>query len=166
MHGAKRGSEAGQRETLPDVFGQGVIEQLHLFEDAMQKLAENARRNLADGFINRHNTAGMKLLLFVVVLHDFEFGLNHHHGQPAAIVFDLSKQRQTRTGRQPIHQMFSVEPAGEERTRAVAQRSVEESQGASLEVGQTCLLDTGKHRGLFTGHERAKFFGVAAVFIA
>ena len=151
------------------MWRQRIGDRSDAFKNPMQQHAEHSRGHFAGSFVNRHNAAGVKRRIPVLVVtgEDLELGMHDREIARIGIEFDFPVQGHLLTRHEHVRQVGSMKPLGiEQRVRSVGKRCLKQAQFAALESGEFGRLDLGQYRGHLTRCKSTNGLNVAAVLIA
>src|SRR6185437_622286 len=165
---ADGGPAIGEFELIEDVRGERIGDRRDAFEDAVEQAAKDSGGDLAGGFVDGDDAAGVDGGVAIVIAREnLELGMHDGEAVAIGIEFDFSEERDFSARCEDIGEVAAVEPfAGEDAFGGIGEGGFEEAEVAAAEPGDLGAADFGEDGGHFAGREIADRFDVAAVFVA
>ena len=125
----------------------------------MGESPQHAGGDLAGGFVDRHDAAGVQRGFAFVVIAGENFELRMKHGELAgiAVEFHFAEERHLHAFGQHIGEIAAVKPlARQDGARGIGERGLEHAQVAALEPGELGGAHVRDYRGHFAGGKLAR----------
>ncbi len=166
---ANGGGAVRQLQAAAKILGQEILLGLERLEDAVRERANHARRELAGGFIDGDEAAGVErgFAVLVVARQGFELGVQHGELARIAVELHLAEEREFHAFGEHIGKVAAVEPfTHQDGPRGVREARFEEAEAAPLEAGSLGRTHLYDHGGHFARRQLGDRFHVAPVLVA
>ncbi len=167
MDVAEGGGAIGELVALAEMSGEHVFERGQPVEDAMEEGAEGAGGDVAGGFIDGNDAAGVKSGVVAALLAEqLELGVQDEEIAGVGVEFDFAVEGEARAFDEAFGEIAAVEPfAAQAGAGAVGEDGFEEAEIFAVKAGEFGGFDLGDDGGHFAGSEEGDGLQVAAVLI-
>ncbi len=169
VHVADGSGAAGQFEAAAKGLGQEILFGLERLEEAVREGADHAGADLAGGFVDGDDAAGVErgFAVLVVARQDLELGVEHGELAGIAVELHFAEERELHAFGEHIGEIAAVEPlADQDGAGGVGEAGFEQAEAAPLEAGEFGRADLHDNGGHFARRQLGDGLHVAAVLVA